>query len=210
VDEYWLRNHFLTTRQLSDYSQAMIEPATESSTTFAVRPMAPDDARGFSLFVSQVPEGERRFLKENLDDPVAAFATFLNDPHSRRVVAIEHGTDVVGVAGVFPGSGWSSHVAELRVLVAATHRGRGRGRVLAQSALLEALKLGCTHTYVEVVAEQEALVAMFQDLGFEPQALLTDFVRDGAGDFHDLMILTHRADDQWGRNQLLGLTEVDA
>ena len=39
---------------------------------------------------------------------------------------------------------------------------------------------------------------MFQDMGFEPAALLPDFVRDGAGDFHDLMLLTHRADDQRG------------
>ena len=34
---------------------------------------------------------------------------------------------------------------------------------------------------------------MFQDLGFEPQALLPDFVRDGAGEFHDLMVLTLHA-----------------
>jgi GNAT superfamily N-acetyltransferase len=187
----------------------MADPTTEPATPFAVRRMTPDDAPAFSHFVSQVPEGERRFLKENLEDPAEAFAKFLGDPNSRRVVAVD-GNDVVGLAGAFPGSGWSSHVAELRVLVSASHRRRGLGRALARAALVEALKLGCTHAYVEVVAEQEALVVMFQDLGFEPQALLSDFVRDGAGDFHDLMILTHRADDQLGRSQLLGLTEVVA
>ena len=49
---------------------------------------------------------------------------------------------------------------------------------------------------------------MFQDLGFEPEALLSDFVRDGAGEFHDLMLLTHRADEQLSRQQVLGLNEV--
>ena len=78
------------------------------------------------------------------------------------------------------------------------------------AALLEALELGCSHAYVEVVAEQDALVAMFQDMGFEPEALLADFVRDGTGDFHDLMLLTHRASEQWGRSQVLGLDEVVA
>jgi hypothetical protein len=54
--------------------------------------------------------------------------------------------------------------------------------------------MGCSHSFVEVVAEQEALVDMFQDMGFEPEALLVDFVRDEAGQCHDLMLLTHRTD----------------
>jgi L-amino acid N-acyltransferase YncA len=185
----------------------MSDPTLEPAGVFAVRSLAPEDAAAFEAFVSHVPAGEARFLKGNPDDPAQAFAGFVRDPNARRLVAAE-GDELIGVAGAFPDNGWSSHVAEIRVLVSADHRRRGLGRVLARSALVEALKLGCTHAYVEVVAEQEALVAMFQDLGFEPQALLTDFVRDGAGVFHDLMILTHRADDQWGRSQLLGLTEV--
>jgi len=83
------------------------------------------------------------------------------------------------------------------------------GRDLARGALVEALNLGCRQAYVEVVAEQESLVAMFQDLGFEPAALLPDFVRDSAGEFHDLMLLTHRTDEQWGIHHLLGLEGLD-
>ena len=151
---------------------------------------------------------KRRFLKFDLTDPSAAFTAFLGDSDARRLAAVDEDGSIVGLAGAYPGDGWSSHVAELRVLVSATQRRRGMGRSLARAALVEALKLGCTHAYVEVVAEQEALVSMFQDLGFEPEALLLDFVRDGAGEYHDLMLLTHRADDQWGRTQLLGLDEV--
>ena len=80
------------------------------------------------------------------------------------------------------------------------------GPPLGQTALVEALELGCTHAYVEVVAEQEALVSMFQDLGFEPEAILADFVRDGEGEFHDLMLLTHRAQDQVPVSQFLELS----
>src|SRR2546422_146770 len=57
---------------------------------------------------------------------------------------------------------------------------------------------------------KEELVAMFQDMGFVPAALLPDFVRDSAGDFHDLMLLAHRVDDQWGLHSTLGLDEVVA
>ena len=182
----------------------------DESTPVTVRLMSREDRDAFVRFVSQVPEGERRFLKENLDDPAGTFDAFLGETAARRLVAVDRQGDIVGLAGAFPGDGWSSHVAELRVVVSSVYRGRGVGRELARAALLEALKLGCSHAYVEVVAEQSALVVMFQDMGFDPEALLPDFVRDSSGEFHDLMLLTHRTDVQWGRNRLLGLEGVTA
>lgn len=178
--------------------------------TIAVRPLAPEDAAAFIRFLAAVPDGERRFLKEDLADSASAFAGFMLDTNARRVVAVGEDGDIVGLAGAFPGTGWSSHVAELRVLVSSSRRQRGTGRALARAGLVEALKLGCSHVYVEVVAEQEALVVMFQNMGFEPEALLGDFVRDGEGGFHDLMLLTHRVADHWGTSEILGLDEVVA
>src|SRR5581483_5446726 len=122
-----------------------------SAPTVLVRTLAREDDAAFSRFVARVPEGERRFLKERLDDAVEAFATFLEDRNARRLVALDAG-EIVGMAGAFRNAGWSAHVAELRVLVSATHRRRGVGRALARAALIEALNLGCSIAYVEVVA----------------------------------------------------------
>jgi len=173
-----------------------------------VRPMTREDAEAFSRFTSEVPEGERRFLKEDLEKLAQALPATEDHLDARRLVAVDDDRGIVGVAGAFRGSGWSAHVAEIRVLVSAAHRRNGLGRALARAAVVEALELGCSQAYVEVIAEQGALVAMFQDMGFEPQALLPDFVRDVTGEFHDLMLLTLRADDQWRLNQVLGLDEV--
>ena len=41
--------------------------------------------------------------------------------------------------------------------------------------------MGMTKLVVEVVAEQEATVAMFTQLGFEPEGLLKDHVRSQSG-----------------------------
>jgi GNAT superfamily N-acetyltransferase len=184
----------------------MLPPGAESSSAVVIRLLTPEDGPAFAVFVSGVPDGDRRFLKEDLDGE-QGFATRMRDPRERRLVAVLDG-DVVGVAGAFPGSGWSSHVAELRVLVGPGYRGQGVGRQLAKAALMAALKLGCTHAYVEVISEQEALVSMFQDLGFVPEAILADFVRDGDGTFHDLMLLTHRAQDQLPQSQAFALLEL--
>ena len=67
------------------------------------------------------------------------------------------------------------------MIVDPDHRGRGIGRALAQHAVLEALSLGLRKMVVEVVADQEATIAMFRSLGFDPEALLKDHVRDQAG-----------------------------
>ncbi|KQT93511.1 hypothetical protein ASG49_00370 [Marmoricola sp. Leaf446] len=180
----------------------MLEPESPDR-NIVVRPLTPEDAHEFVRFAEAVPEGERRFVKETLETSGVGFAAMVTQPGVRRLVAHLPSGEIIGMAGVFLGRGWSSHVAELRVLVSSDHRRRGVGQQLARAALLKALQEGCTHSYIEVVAEQDALVAMFQDLGFEPEALLVDFVRDGAGDFHDLMMLTYRAAEQHAQHLLL-------
>ncbi|BDH56533.1 GNAT family N-acetyltransferase [Tsukamurella sp. PLM1] len=139
---------------------------------------------------------------------MAALVEFRRDAGTRRLVVVDGGGAIAALAGVYVGAGWSSHVAEIRLVVGFDFRGRGVGRTLARAALVEAVQAGCSHVFVELIAEQEALVTMFQDLGFEPEALLADFVRDGSSEYRDLMILTHRVDANQARSALLGLNEV--
>src|SRR5215210_7857338 len=129
-------------------------------TELIVRSLEPDDAAACARFVAEIPAGEQRFLKEPVEDPVVTFARWHADRRARHLVAAR-GTDIAGIAAAIPATGWSSHVAELRLIVSPRHRREGVGRQLAGSALTEAIRLGCTHVYVEVVAEQQALVAMF-------------------------------------------------
>jgi len=76
-----------------------------------------------------------------------------------------------------------------------------------RAALLEAIELGDTGYVIEVVADQEGAIAMFRSLGFVPEALLTDHVRDHAGQVHDLMVLAHSVEDAWGGLQATGVAE---
>jgi ribosomal protein S18 acetylase RimI-like enzyme len=171
-----------------------------------VRRLNADDRSAWTRFLADVPPGEERFLKEDVADP-ATFERWIREP-GRLVAVIDD--EIAGAVAALSGTGWSSHVAELRLIVAGSHRGRGLGRELARHGLITALNLGCTHVYVEVVAEQTALVAMFRDLGFKPEALLADFVRDRAGEPHDLMLLTHNAANNWSSLAGIGLAEADA
>ena len=105
---------------------------------------------------------------------------------------------------VVPLHGWSSHVGEVRVIVDPDRRGRGIGRALARRAVLEAVELDLRKMVVEVVADQEPTIAMFRSLGFDPEALLTDHVRDQSGALRDLMILAHSVEEQWSSMAVAG------
>lgn len=152
------------------------------------------------------PDQDRNFFKADVSD-TAAVGRWLEEPRAHRFVARDDAGEVVGEVAVIRGLGWSEHVGELELLVAPPQRRQGFGRALALRALAEAVQLGLTHIYVEVAAEQFGLVAMFESLGFEPEALLRDFVRDRSGDSHDLLILTHRVEQTWSELLTLGIEE---
>lgn len=164
-----------------------------------IRPLAPDDVGSLEALLTAIPEGEQRFLKDDAG-PAAA----LPSARGRRYVAAD-GERIAGLVAAVPGLGWASHVAEIRLVVSPAYRRRGIGRELAHRALVAALEQECVIAYVEVVSEQEALVEMFRDLGFQPEALLRDFVRDAAGTFHDLMVLSHHVNENWGAMSIVGL-----
>lgn len=169
-----------------------------------VRPLEPGDREAVERFLARVPEGDRTFFKEDVTDPdvVAAWSR----PGNGRSVAVDGG-HVLGYVAVVPLTGWSSHVGEVRVIVDPAQRGRGVGRTLARHAVLEALALGLSKMVVEVVADQEAPIGMFRGLGFDPEALLKDHVRDQSGELRDLMILAHSVEESHHAMATAGLAE---
>ena len=171
-----------------------------------IRPLEPEDGDTLGRFLDRIPEGDRTFFKEDVDDNEVR-AAWLRPGSTRTIVCVEDGA-FVGSATVVPLQGWSRHVGEVRVIVDPDCRGRGVGRALARRALLVALELGLTKLVIEVVADQEPAIAMFRSLGFVPEALLTDHVRDQSGRLRDLMVLAHAVEESWGALNAAGITEA--
>jgi L-amino acid N-acyltransferase YncA len=156
------------------------------------RPIEAQDAPALTRFFARIPESDRTFLKEDVDDPavVAAWAK----PGVARTIAVEAG-EVLGSVAVVPLHGWSSHVGEIRLIVDPAHRREGVGSALAKHAIVAAFRSGLSKLVVEVLAREEFTIAMFRALGFDPEALLTGQVRDREGTLQDLMILAHTAEE---------------
>lgn len=172
-----------------------------------IRPLDPGDLPELLAFFGRVPEGDRTFFKLDVLDPEAVSRWALGG-RGIRVVAGDPGGTVAGCAALIPGVDWSSHVGELQVVVDPAHRRRGVGRGLARRGLLEGLGLGLRKIVVEVVADQAAALSMFQALGFAPEALLRDHVRDRTGRLADLVVLAHHVEERWGDISTLGIADA--
>jgi hypothetical protein len=143
-----------------------------------IRAPGPDDLDALLRFFAEVPEDERTFFKEEVLDRDTV-ARWLADRRGVRGLACEGG-EIAGYVAVVPLPGWSDHVGEVRLVVAP----------------------------VEVVAEQDGAVAMFQALGFGAEGLLREHVRDRTGAVHDLVLLAHQVDEQWSSMLTAGIDEA--
>jgi ribosomal protein S18 acetylase RimI-like enzyme len=174
----------------------------------AVVPLGPERCDALLKFFAALPEGDLTFIREEVTDPDTVRSWASDSGPGGRWVAVEgDGDEVTGYAAVRPLPGWSDHVGEIRLVVDPSHRGAGRGRELARRAVSEAIGSGLTKLVVEVVAEQGAALALFTELGFTGEALLTDHIRDRSGQLRDLMVLAHHVRDTWAGMDAVGVED---
>jgi len=173
----------------------------------SIRAVNAEDADALRAFFARIPEGDRTFFKDDVLD-AELVAAWVRRGHGRRSVVTDADGTIYGFAAITPLHGWSSHVGELALVVDPAYRGRGLGLALARNALLEAVRLGLTKVVVEVVPDQEHAIRILQELGFTPEALLRDQIRDQAGRLRDLIVLAHSVDDTWSAMATAGIDEA--
>jgi ribosomal protein S18 acetylase RimI-like enzyme len=172
-----------------------------------LRPLRPDDASLLVTFLRELPDGDRTFFKEG--DDLATVDYWCRNEYSGRWVVEADDGKLRAYLAVIPGVGWSSHVGELRLVVGADSRRLGLGRALARRGLLEAVRGGLSKIVVEVVADKQGDLEMFTSIGFDPEALLKNHIRDREGETRDLVILSHDVGSVRDSMHVLGIDEAE-
>jgi L-amino acid N-acyltransferase YncA len=158
-----------------------------------LRHMSPADKQGLLAFARGLPEHDLLFLRRDItqEDAVDDWIRELETGEISTVMAVV-GNEIVGYATIHRSMlRWTAHVAELRVMVAESMRGAGLGRVLTQEAFAIALSQGIEKMVAQMTLDQKGAIATIEGLGFRPEALLRDQVKDRQGNKHDLLMLSH-------------------
>jgi ribosomal protein S18 acetylase RimI-like enzyme len=156
-------------------------------------------------FLDRLPDGDRTFIKDQVG--AESVRQWLHEEHNHRWLLSE-GQELAAMLSIIPGVGWSSHVCELRLVVDSAFRRRGIGRRLARYGLIEALRMGFLKIVVEVVADKLGDIEMFTSIGFRPEALLADQIRDTDGELRDLVILAHYTEEVAASMDVLGVEDA--
>jgi ribosomal protein S18 acetylase RimI-like enzyme len=161
------------------------------------RELTADDAPALKAFFGALPAEDRTFFFEDVTDPAVAEA-WASDERRLRRGAVDDDGKIVAFAALQPGVDWSSHVAEVVLVVAPAARRQGIGRTLARGILVEALEHDFKKVTVAIAADNDGAIQMFQTIGFEGEALLRDQLRSPEdGELRDMVILAHMVDDNW-------------
>jgi L-amino acid N-acyltransferase YncA len=175
-----------------------------------LREMTGSDGSIALAFARALPAHDLLFLRRDITQP-EAIEIWLNGIARGRITSVLAESDgkVQGYATVDRGElSWSPHVAELRVLVSEAMRGKGLGRLLTQEAFAIALGSGIEKIVAQMTADQKGAIAVFEGMGFRPEALLRDQVKDREGRKHDLLILAHEVAKFHAQMEAYGVTKA--
>jgi RimJ/RimL family protein N-acetyltransferase len=181
-----------------------------SGTTVQLATMNAGDGAALATFVKTLPAQDLTFVRRDVTHPkvIAAWMQAVDEGRIVSLTAREGGALVGCTAIVTDALSWSRHVGELRVLVAPEWRGRGLGRVLIQECFALALGLGLAKLTVQMTVDQQAAIAVFEELGFRAEAVLRDHVKDRDGRLHDLALLSHDIAAVQSRLEAYGVSDA--
>ncbi len=180
------------------------------SQSVEIRYMTASDGNGVSKFANRLPPHDLLFLPRDITHKkvLDAWLKEIEAGNLTTLLAIGQG-EVVGCGAIFRDElSWSPHVGELRIVVGPEMRGQGLGRELSQECFAAGLALGLKKLVANMTVDQRGAIAVFEGLGFRPEALLRDHVIDRSGVSHDVVVLSHDVAKFRAQAEAYGMTSA--
>jgi L-amino acid N-acyltransferase YncA len=170
------------------------------------------DREAFLKFTTSLPDHDLLFLRTDITNP-DVIDGWLDNIDLERIITIvgERDGSILGYGSLHMSNApWSRHVGELRVLIDGGMRGKGLGRALTESVFAQALHRGIEKMVAQMTVDQKGAIATFEELGFKPEALLLDHVKDREGKKHDLLVYSHDVHGFQAQLDAYGVSEAAA
>jgi GNAT superfamily N-acetyltransferase len=177
---------------IDQHSEALTKTVLRDGREVLIRRLAEEDRGALLAFGSALPEDDRLYIEDDLESQ--EIITRLINAHAaenwRQIVALA-GEAIVGYGAVRRLNGWSSHVADIQLIISAGWRHEGLGSAIAQAIFEAARELGAAKVIVEMVEAQSFGRSIFERLGFQVEGTLSAHVRDRHGQQHNLLVLAY-------------------
>ena len=191
---------------MAQYSPIVVKrdfPWTDTSRHRSVtfRLMTEEDKDAIIQLAGRQSEIDRAFLRSDLTDP-KVLDEWIANIHKGRTVTVLAEVDhrVVGYGSLHHDeTSWTSHMGELRLLVDSEMRGEGIARRLVIELFHIAHEMKLDRVFCQIPANQTRVRNLFEEIGFQPEAMLDHWLMDPTGAFHDMLIMTHSMDDFGGK-----------
>ncbi|MGA2588932.1 MAG: GNAT family N-acetyltransferase [Bryobacteraceae bacterium] len=167
--------------------------ANVGGASITLRLMTLQDRDLFLAFIKKQPPEDLFFLLMDLSTPEGMARKLRGiEAGQDTTVLAEHDGKLLGYGSLHHGeTRWFRHLGEMRLLVAHNQRSRGLGKVLAQEVFSIARGLGLRKIVARMAASQTGARRLFEDLGFQIEALLADWAMDRHGKTQDLVLMSY-------------------
>ncbi len=158
-----------------------------------LRLMERSDRDDVLAFARSLPDHDLLFLRIDITEPKVVDEWVENIKKGRTITVLAEAEGaIVGYASLHRDQvSWRRHVGEIRVMLKPDLRGFGLGKTLANEVFAIAKDLGLQKVMVQMTTDQRGARGMVESLGFQPEALLADFVMARDGHTHDLLIMSY-------------------
>lgn len=174
---------------------------TSGNRSVTFRLMNAGDKNAILDLARRQSDRDRAFLRTDVTDPAAIDEWIANIHHGRTVTVLaEVDHRVVGYASLHHDEMlWTSHMGEIRVLVDRELRGERIAKRLVAEMFHIAREMKLDRVFCQIPGDQARVRNLFEELGFQSEAILHRWLMNAAGETHDLLIMTHSMDDFGGR-----------
>jgi L-amino acid N-acyltransferase YncA len=155
-----------------------------------LRPMQPADRQGVLDLFTHAPREDLRYLRQRVADPAVIESWFVHYDLRRVFPLLAIVNDhVVGDATLHVGEGPYRHLAWLRIYVAPEFRQRGVARLMVESLIDIARKMGLQQILGEITTNQVKVIKLFESQGFARMFKYPDHFMTGDGEVFDVDVL---------------------
>jgi RimJ/RimL family protein N-acetyltransferase len=155
-----------------------------------LRPLTPKDRDALVALFGDLPPQETQYFRSDVADSqlVARWAEQPDYASIFPLVAVV-GDRIVGNSTLHLGSGYTRHVAQIRIFLAKDFRRHGIGSAIIKAQLEIARKLGLHQVVAEIVESRPQVIHAFERLGFERQFVWKNLFMTPEGEKLDMVVL---------------------